>query len=65
MMEKIHGYLGSDIRVYKAAELPLLDGITDLRTHCLIAVLFGNNMLPKELKHCLSSEMQDQLLFMT
>ena len=52
MMEKIHGYLGSNIGIYKAAELPLLDGVTDLRTHCLIAVLFANDTFLKELKQC-------------
>jgi hypothetical protein len=49
-MERICGYLGSNVGTYKVVELPLLDGITDLRTHCLIAVLFANDTFPKELK---------------
>jgi hypothetical protein len=42
-------HLGS-IGTYKAAELPLLDGLTDVRTRCLIAVLLANDTFPKELK---------------
>jgi hypothetical protein len=43
-------FVGSNAGKYKEAELKLLDGVADLRTRCLIAVLFGNDTFPKELK---------------
>ena len=49
-MEKARNHLGSSVGKYKAAEMPLLDGVTDLRTRCLIAVLLANDTFPKELK---------------
>jgi hypothetical protein len=35
---------------YTAAIEPLVDGILDLRSRCLIAVILGNDTFPKELK---------------
>jgi hypothetical protein len=43
-------HLGNDCGVYKAAAEPLLDGIDDLRSRCLIAVMFANDTFPSELK---------------
>jgi hypothetical protein len=51
MMTKVLKYLPG-IGVYKAAELSLLDGVTNLRTHCLVVILFANDTFPKELMQC-------------
>ena len=51
LMKKVREFVGNNTGTYKEAELKLLDGVADLRTRCLIAVLFGNDTFPKELKH--------------
>ena len=43
-------HLGSSDVSFKKAEYPLLDGVKDLRTRCLIAALLGNDTFPTKLK---------------
>ena len=43
-------HLGSSDVSFKEAEHALLDGVNDLKTRCLIAVLLGNDTFPTKLK---------------
>ena len=49
-METCRVHLGLDREMLKDNKMALLDGISDVRTRCLIAVLLGNDQFPPELK---------------
>ena len=48
-IEKCRKHLGT-VGIFDDAKIPLLDGIRDLSSQCLIAVLLGNDTFPYELK---------------